>query len=90
MNVFSDLKLNSKTSVYLQIIQHVMRKILNKSIIAYTPLPSRRELASLLSINPNTVQKSYKLMEEKSLRTISNVKSVAPLMSKSWNACSRK
>ena len=44
MNVFSDLKLNSKTSVYLQIIQHVKRKILNKSIIAYTPLPSRREL----------------------------------------------
>ena len=39
MNVFSDLKLNSKTSVYLQIIQHVKRKILNKSIIAYTPLP---------------------------------------------------
>lgn len=77
MNVFSDLKLNSKTSVYLQIIQHVKRKILNKSIIAYTPLPSRRELASLLSINPNTVQKSYKLMEEEGiLRTISNVKSV--------------
>ena len=77
MNVFSDLKLNSKTSVYLQIIQHVKRKILNKSIIAYTPLPSRRELASLLSINPNTVQKSYKLMEEEGiLRIISNVKSV--------------
>ena len=77
MNVFSDLKLNNKTSVYLQIIQHVKRKILNKSIIAYTPLPSRRELASLLSINPNTVQKSYKLMEEEGiLRTISNVKSV--------------
>ena len=77
MNVFSDLKRNSKTSVYLQIIQHVKRKILNKSIIAYTPLPSRRELASLLSINPNTVQKSYKLMEEEGiLRTISNVKSV--------------
>ena len=63
MNVFSDLKLNNKTSVYLQIIQHVKRKILNKSIIAYTPLPSRRELASLLSINPNTVQKAYQLLE---------------------------
>lgn len=48
MNVFSDLKLNSKTSVYLQIIQHVKRKILNKSIIAYTPLPSRRELQSCI------------------------------------------
>lgn len=77
MNVFNDLKLNNKTSVYLQIIQHVKRKILNKSIACYTPLPSRRELASFLSINPNTVQKSYKLMEEEGiLRTMSNVKSV--------------
>ena len=65
MNVFSDLKLNSKTSVYLQIIQHVKRKILNKSIIAYTPLPSRRELASLLSINPNTIQRAYAELERR-------------------------
>lgn len=77
MNVFNDLQLNAKTSVYLQIIQHVKRKILNKSVEAYTPLPSRRELASYLSINPNTVQKSYKMMEEEGIiRTISNVKSV--------------
>lgn len=77
MDVFSDLHLNNKSSVYMQIIQHVKRKILNQTITAYTPLPSRRELASLLSINPNTVQKTYKLMEEEGiLRTISNVKSV--------------
>lgn len=77
MNVFSDLKLNNKTSVYLQIIQHVKRKILNGAITSFTPLPSRRELASLLSINPNTVQKSYKIMEDEGIiKTISNVKSV--------------
>ena len=77
MNVFGDLKLNNKESVYLQIIRHVKRKILNQSVVSYTPLPSRRELAAFLSINPNTVQKSYKLMEEEGiLRTISNVKSV--------------
>ena len=64
MNVFSDLKLNSKTSVYLQIIQHVKRKILNKSIIAYTPLPSRRELASLLSINPNMERLQQEMIQE--------------------------
>lgn len=77
MDIFSDLHLNNKTSVYMQIIQHVKRKILNETITTYTPLPSRRELASLLSINPNTVQKTYKIMEDEGiLRTISNVKSV--------------
>lgn len=77
MNIFNDLQLTTKTSVYLQIIQHVKRKILNKSVESYTPLPSRRELASYLSINPNTVQKSYKLMEEEGIiRTIGNLKSV--------------
>lgn len=43
----------------------------------YEELPSRRELAMQLSINPNTVQKAYKLLEEEHIiRTISNVKSV--------------
>ena len=77
MNIFNDLQLNVKTSVYLQIIQHVKRKILNKNVESYTPLPSRRVLASYLSINPNTVQKSYKMMEDEGIiQTISNVKSV--------------
>lgn len=29
-----------------------------------TLLPSRREIATILEVNPNTVQKAFKLMEE--------------------------
>lgn len=77
MNIFEDFKIDSKTSVYLQIVQHVKSKILNQSVETFTPLPSRRELASILSINPNTVQKAYKLMEEEGIiRTEGNVKSI--------------
>ncbi|MFR2702120.1 MAG: GntR family transcriptional regulator [Longicatena caecimuris] len=41
-------------------------------------MPSRRELALRLSINPNTVQKAYKLLEDEGfIRTISNIRSIA-------------
>ena len=31
------------------------------------PFPSRRELAAILKINPNTVQKAFRLMEEEGI-----------------------
>lgn len=61
---FSDLQLNGREPVYMQIVTHVKRKILSGEARDGEPLPSRRELAGALCINPNTVQKAYKLMEE--------------------------
>jgi len=61
---FSNIKLNNKEPVYLQISLYVKRQILLKNAISGDELPSRRELAVQLNINPNTVQKAYKLMEE--------------------------
>lgn len=74
---FHSLVLHKKEPVYLQICRYIKQRILMQEIKDYEELPSRRELAMQLSINPNTVQKAYKLLEEEHIiRTISNVKSV--------------
>jgi len=61
---FSSLILNNKDPVYIQICQYVKKKILLKHAETGTELPSRRELAAILNINPNTAQKAFKLMED--------------------------
>ncbi|MDG5789066.1 GntR family transcriptional regulator [Evansella sp. AB-P1] len=61
---FFELKLNNKDPVYIQIASYVKRKILLKEVENGYKLPSRREIAAQLQINPNTVQKAFKVMEE--------------------------
>ncbi|MDF2669759.1 MAG: GntR family transcriptional regulator [Paenibacillus sp.] len=61
---FYDLKLNNKEPVYIQIALYVKKQILLKHACSGERLPSRREIATQLSINPNTVQKAFKLMED--------------------------
>ena len=77
MNPFIDVRLNHDLPVYQQLCLHIKRKILRGEYTNYQELPSRREVAAQLSINPNTVQKAYRTMEEEGyLKTIANVKSV--------------
>ena len=74
---FSDMKCNKKEALYPQLVSYIKKLILLGKVEDHEELPSRRELALSLSINPNTVQKAYKIMEEEGIiRTISNVKSV--------------
>lgn len=70
---FSDLQLNDTEPIYVQIAQHVKLQIALRKISSGHWLPSRRELAAQLKVNPNTVQKAYKLMEEEGyVRTSGN------------------
>ena len=64
MLTFQDLQLNAREPVYLQIAAHVKRQIFRKTARTGDPLPSRREIAATLEINPNTAQKAFRLMEE--------------------------
>ena len=48
--------------IYQQIIRYV-----KQGIAAGEELPSRRVLSALLAVNPNTVQKAYRMMEEEGL-----------------------
>lgn len=58
------LKLDSRAPVYLQVIRYFKEQIASGAIEKGEEIPSRRELASELKINPNTVQRAYKEMEE--------------------------
>lgn len=74
---FHALNFHKKQSVYLQIVTYVKKRILADRISDHEEMPSRRELAVQLSINPNTIQKAYKLLEDEGIiTTIGNVKSV--------------
>jgi len=50
---------NDKTAVYLQIAQHVIRSIQNKSLTIGTVLPGTRSLSRLLKIHRNTAVAVY-------------------------------
>lgn len=62
-----DTKLNDREPVYLQIVRQVKVQMAIGRLRPGEPLPSRRELAALLGINPNTVQKAYRLLEEEGI-----------------------
>ena len=55
--------------IYLQIIRHIKRGIAAGTVAAGDELPSRRVLSAQLGVNPNTVQKAYRLLEEEGLIT---------------------
>ncbi len=61
------LKLDSRAPVYVQVIQYFKEQIASGALEKGEEIPSRRELASQLKINPNTVQRAYKEMEEAKL-----------------------
>ena len=50
--------------IYQQIIRYVKQGIAAGTIRDGEELPSRRVLSALLGVNPNTVQKAYRLLED--------------------------
>ena len=57
------------TPVYLQIINFIKRGAIAGTIRDGDELPSRRVVSALLAVNPNTVQKAFKLLEDEGLAT---------------------
>ena len=53
--------------IYLQILLYIKRGIIAGTILDGDELPSRRVLSALLGVNPNTVQKAYKMLEDEGL-----------------------
>lgn len=62
-----DVKFNNRDPVYVQVIRHFKEQIATGIFEPGQEIPSRRELANQLKINPNTVQRAYKEMEEQAL-----------------------
>lgn len=49
--------------IYEQIKQGLRRLVISRAILADEKLPSVRELAAHLAINPNTIQRAYRELE---------------------------
>lgn len=64
---FEDFKPDDSAPIYVQIVLHIKRGIVAGNIQNQDALPSRRVLSAMLGINPNTVQKAYKILEEEQL-----------------------
>ena len=61
---FEGLRLEEGQPIYQQIVLHVKRGVVSGAIADGDELPSRRILSALLGVNPNTVQKAYRTLEE--------------------------
>lgn len=57
----------SRTPIYVQIVNEIEKCIIKGQLKPDDQMPSIRELASELGINPNTVKKSYSELENKNI-----------------------
>lgn len=62
-----NVKFNSRDPVYLQVVRYFKEQIAVGELVPGEEIPSRRELANQVKINPNTAQRAYKAMEEQGL-----------------------
>lgn len=62
-----NIKFNNRDPVYVQVIRHFKVQIATGIFEPGQEIPSRRELANQMKINPNTAQRAYKEMEEQGL-----------------------
>lgn len=68
------MEFKEKKAIYIQIAEHVCDQIMLKNWNPGEKLISIRELAASLEVNPNTVQRTYDLLQQ--LNIISNKRGV--------------
>lgn len=61
------MEFNQKEPIYTQIIDDIKFKFMNGTYKPGQEIPSRRELARSLGVNPNTIQRAYREMEDMNL-----------------------
>lgn len=77
VSLFDRLVFNDQQPVYQQIIAFIKQAVATGELGQDDEIPSRRNLAAQLGINPMTVQKAYKIMEDEGLiRTQPNARSI--------------
>ena len=64
---FEDFLMLDTSPIYVQILLYIKRGVVAGTIADGDELPSRRMLSARLGVNPNTVQKAYRLLEEEGL-----------------------
>ena len=64
---FENFIMEGGSPIYQQIILHIKRGAIAGTVDDGDELPSRRMLSALLGVNPNTVQKAYRMLEDEGL-----------------------
>ena len=65
MNIAIDIE--SDTPIFTQLVEQIKQGVASKKLQPGMSLPSIRQLANELGVNPNTVSKAYKLLERDSV-----------------------
>jgi DNA-binding transcriptional regulator YhcF (GntR family) len=61
------MQFRETVSIYLQIAEYICEKILLKTWKIDERIPSVRELAMQLEVNPNTVMKTYEYLQQQNI-----------------------
>ncbi len=61
------MQFRESQAIYIQIADHVCEKILLKEWLPEGRIPSVRELAVQLEVNPNTVMRTYEFLQQKEI-----------------------
>lgn len=64
---FEQFRMQGDAPIYMQIITYIKQGIVARTILDGDELPSRRVLSATLGVNPMTVQKAYKMLEDEGL-----------------------
>ena len=64
---FGAFRAEDGTPIYLQIIKYLKQGVVSGAVADGDEVPSRRVLSGLLGLNPNTVQKACRMLEEEGL-----------------------
>ncbi len=64
---FKEFHPQGNSPIYMEILMYIKRGAVAGNIRDGDELPSRRILSASLGINPNTVQKAFKLLEDEGL-----------------------
>ncbi|GAA0721338.1 GntR family transcriptional regulator [Clostridium malenominatum] len=62
-----NIKFDEKTPIYIQIMDYIKENIISGKIKPGDKLPSVREMATLLKVNPNTLQRAYGELEREDI-----------------------
>ncbi|MEI6946757.1 GntR family transcriptional regulator [Paraflavisolibacter sp. H34] len=61
------MQFRESSSIYLQIADHICERILLQQWATEERIPSVRELAAQLEVNPNTVMRTYEFLQQQGI-----------------------
>lgn len=61
------IEFDSKTPIYVQIMESIKRDVVTGKLKGGDKLPSVRELSETFKVNPNTIQRTYQELERENI-----------------------